>query len=121
MTVTYKQPDRTFTADQLLWQKRELIEALVQHAMISQTEAFVDMIIDTEKPEEITRASVNHTLRGVPDATADFLNDVLGDIEISVKERLAKARYGAVVTGLKYDIAGDVKDIEIDVSVSFEE
>jgi hypothetical protein len=120
MTVVFKEQDKTFTADQVLWFKKELIEAVVQQALISQTEALLDMTMDTSKPEEITRASVNETLRGAKDCTADFLDDILGDFVTAVKDRLVQAQYGAAVTGLKYDLAGDVTDIEVDVSVSFE-
>lgn len=120
MTVIVKQPTETFTADQILWQKRELIDALVRSALVSQTEALLDMTMDTDKPGEITRDSVNEVLRGAKDCTADFLDDLLGDFEIAVKKRLEQALYGAAVTGLKYDLAGNVMDIEADVSVSWE-
>jgi hypothetical protein len=46
---------------------------------------------------------------------------MIGDLEHEVKRRLEAARYGAAVTGIKYDLAGDVTDIEVDVTVSFEE
>ena len=117
MSVVYKAEERKFSAEEVLWQKKELVEALVKYALISQTEAFVDMIMDTEKPETITRASVNETLRGVVDSTGDFLNDVLSDFEYAIKERMKTVNYGAAVTGIKYDLAGDVTDIEVDVSV----
>ncbi len=120
MSVIYKAGERTFKASEVLWAKRELIDAIVESALVSQTEGFIDMIIDTERPEDITREGVNATLRGVKDSAEDFLNDMIGDLQHEVKRRLEAARYGAVVTGLKYDIAGDVKDIEVDVSVSFE-
>ena len=120
MTVIYKRDEQRFTAEEVTWAKKELIEAIVRDALVGKTEAFIDMIIDTERPEEITRASVNETMRGVKDAAGNFLKDVIGDLQFSIEARLREARYGAVVTGLKYDIAGDVKDIEVDVSVSFE-
>ena len=50
-----------------------------------------------------------------------LLNDMIGDLTHEVERRLAKANYGAAVTGLKFDIAGDVTDVEVDVSVTFEE
>ena len=118
MSIVYNSDGAKFTADEVLWGKRELIDEIVAAALRSQTEAFIDMIIDTEKPEEITRNSVNETLRGVKESAREFLKDVLSDLENSIMARLEVTNYGAVVTGIKYDIAGDVKDIEVDVSVS---
>lgn len=120
MSVIYKADEQKFTAEQVLWQKRELVDAIIRSALIGQTEGFIDMIMDGESPGEITRASVNETLRGVPESAQEFLNDVLGDLEYAIKERMKAVRYGAAVIGIKYDLAGDVKDVEVDVSVNFE-
>ncbi len=119
MTVVYKGGDKTFKVHEILWAKRELIDAIVERALIDQTEAFVDMIIDGQ--EDMSRNGINETLRGVKDSAGDFLNDMLGDLKHEVERRLKAARYGASVTGLKFDLAGDVTDIEVDVSVAFEE
>lgn len=120
MTVNCQYTSQTFTAEQALWTNRDLVDAVVRAALASQTEAFLDMIIDTERPEEITRASVNETLKGVKDSTGEFLNDVINDLRRTVELRLTSARYGAAVTGIKYDLDGDVTDIEVDVSVSWD-
>jgi hypothetical protein len=75
------------------------------------------MIMDGEGPGEITRSSVNETLRGVKDSAQDFINDMIGDLQRALDARLKEVNYGAAVTGLKYDLAGNVTDIEVDVSV----
>lgn len=121
MTVIHKATERTFKASEVLWAKRELIDAVIRDALISQTEAFIDMIIDGEGPQDITRDSVNNILRGVKDGTADLLDDLIGDLKHEMKRRLEAVAFGAAVTGIKYDLAGDVTDIEVDVSVSFSE
>jgi hypothetical protein len=108
-----------FKASEVLWAKRELIDAIVEQALIGQTEGFIDMIKDGQ--EDLSRNGINETLRGVKESTQEFLNDMIGDLEHEVKRRLEAARYGAAVTGIKYDLAGDVTDIEVDVTVSFEE
>jgi hypothetical protein len=120
MTVVYKGNDQRFTANDVLWSKAELVNAMVEAALIGQTEGFIEMITDGEGPEEITRASVNATLRGVKDSAQDFLNDVISDLQRAVTARLAAVNYGAAVTGIKYDLAGDVTDIEVDVTVGVE-
>jgi hypothetical protein len=120
MTVVYKAGEQTFKASEVLWAKRELIKAVVEAALISQTEAFIDMIVDGERTEDITRASVNETLKGVKDSAQDFINDMLGDLAYQLNARLAAVNYGAAVTGIKYDLAGDVTDIEVNVSVGVE-
>jgi hypothetical protein len=119
MTVVFnKAGDQKFTADQVLWAKQELVNAMVEAALVSQTEAFVDMIIDGQ--EDMSRNGINETLRGVKDSARDFLNDVIGDLQRAVDARLAAVNYGAAVTGLKFDLAGDVTDIEVNVSVGTE-
>ena len=117
MSVVYTGNDRKFTANEVLWAKRELIDEIVKSALISQTEAFVDMIVDGQ--EDLSRAGVQETLKGVPESAGEFLNDLLGDLESMIRERIKAAQYGAAVTAIKYDLAGEVKDIEIDVTVSF--
>jgi hypothetical protein len=120
MTVVYRAGEQTFKAVEVLWAKRELVNAIVEQALISQTEAFIDMIMDGEGPEDITRASVNETLKGVKDSATDFIGDMMADLEHSIRERMKAVNYGAAVTGIKYDLAGDVTDIEVDVSVGVE-
>lgn len=119
MTVVYKAGERTFRASEILWAKRELIDAIVEQALIGQTEAFIDMIIDGQ--EDMSRNGINETLKGVKDSAGDFLNDMMSDLKHEIERRLKAAQYGAAVTGLKFDLAGDVTDVEVDVSVSFEE
>lgn len=116
MTVVYKATEQTFKAGELLWAKQELIEAVVAQALITQTEAFIDMIIDGQA--DMSRAAINETLRGVKDSAGEFLADVIGDLQRAVEKRLEAVNYGAAVTGIKYDLAGDVTDVEVDVTIS---
>jgi hypothetical protein len=118
MTVVFKQGEQTFKAVEVLWGKRELINAIVEQALISQTEAFIDMIMDGQ--EDMSRAGINETLRGVKDSAQDFINDMVGDLAFQLNARLAAVNYGAAVTGIKYDLAGDVTDIEVNVSFGVE-
>jgi hypothetical protein len=120
MTVVYKAGEQTFKASQVLWAKRELVNAIVEAALINQTEGFIEMIMDGERGEDITRASVNETLKGVKDSAQDFINDMVSDLQSALTARLAAVNYGAAVTGIKYDLAGDVTDIEVDVTVGTE-
>lgn len=119
MTVNCQNTSQTFTAEQALWTNRELVDAIVRAALASQTQAFLDMIIETERPEDITRVGVNQTLQGVKDNTSEFIKDVVNDLRRALEERLASANYSAAVTGIKYDLDGDVKDIEVDVRVDW--
>jgi hypothetical protein len=118
MTVVYKAGEQTFKAVELLFGKRELVNAVVEQILISQTEAFIDMIMDGQ--EDMSRNGINETLRGVKDSATDFIGDMMGDLESMIRERLKAVNYGAAVTGIKYDLAGDVIDIEVDVSVGVE-
>jgi hypothetical protein len=118
MTVVYKAGEQTFKAVEVLWAKRELVNAIVEQALISQTEAFIDMIMDGQ--EDLSRAGINETLKGVKESATDFIGDMISDLEHALRERMKAVNYGAAVTGIKYDLAGDVTDIEVDVSVGVE-
>jgi hypothetical protein len=118
MTVVFKQGEQTFKAVELLFGKRELVNAIVEQALISQTEAFIEMIMDGQA--DMSRNGINETLRGVKESTQDFIGDMIGDLESMIRERLKAVNYGAAVTGIKYDLAGDVTDIEVNVSVGVE-
>lgn len=119
MTVVFTGSDRKFTANEVLWAKRELIDEIVKAALISQTEAFIDMIVDGQA--DLSRPAIQETLRGVKDSAGEFLNDLVGDLKFEIERRVEAANYGACVTGIKYDLSGDVNDIEINVSVNFGE
>jgi hypothetical protein len=118
MTVVYKAGEQTFKAVELLFGKRELVNAVVDQILISQTEAFIEMIMDGQ--EDMSRNGINETLRGVKDSATDFVGDMMGDLESMIRQRLAAVNYGAAVTGIKYDLAGDVTDIEVNVSFGVE-
>ena len=118
MTVVYNRNETGFTANEVLWAKKEFVDAIIKAALVGQTEAFIDLIIDTERPEDITRARATEILGGVKENTLEFLKDVLGDLQFAIEERLRETNYGAAVTGIKYDLAGDVRDIEVDISIS---
>ena len=45
---------------------------------------------------------------------------MMGDLESMIRERMKAVNYGAAVTGIKYDLAGDVTDIEVNVSFGTE-
>lgn len=118
MAVVFTGNDRKFSASEVLWANRELIDEIVKAALISQTEAFIDMIVDGQA--DMSRPAIQETLKGVKDSTGEFLNDLIGDLKYEVERRLEAAQYGAAVTGIKYDLAGEVTDIEVDVSVTTE-
>jgi hypothetical protein len=118
MTVVYRAGEQTFKASQVLWAKKELVNAVVEAALINQTEAFIEMIMDGQG--DMSRNGINETLRGVKESATDFIGDMMSDLEHAIRERMKAVNYGAAVTGIKYDIAGDVIDIEVDVSVGVE-
>ncbi len=118
MSVVYKAGEQMFKASEVLWAKRELVNAVVEAALINQTEGFIEMIIDGQ--EDLSREAINETLRGVKESAEDFIGDMLSDFESMIRERLKAVNYGAAVTGIKYDLAGDVTDIEVNVTVGVE-
>lgn len=122
MTVVYrKDAEARYTIEEVMWAREDLLKAIVRHALIGQTEAFVDMTVDCQSDmdkEQLTRDGLQAGLGGVMEATADFLEDMLTDLKFEVLRKLKEANYGAVVTGIKYDLAGEISDIEVDISVS---
>ena len=122
MTVVFcNVVERRFTAQDTVWAKEDLVKAIVRESLIAQTEAFVDMLCDNQgnmEAGELTRDGIQAGLRDVKHTTADFLEDVLSDLKQIVLKRLEEANYGAIVTGIKYNLAGEITDVSVDVSVS---
>jgi hypothetical protein len=119
MTVVFNKTSRQeFTAIEVLRSDRVLVNAMVEAALIGQTEGFIEMIIDGQ--EDLSREAINETLKGVKESTEDFISDVLSDLESMLRERLKAVNYGAAVTGIKYDLDGEVTDIEVNVTVGVE-
>lgn len=119
MTVVFKQDEAgKFTTEQVIWGHEAVVNAMVEQALIGQTEAFVDMIMDMQ--EDKSRDAINNTLRGVKESANEFLADMLHDLGRAIEKRLEAVNYGAAVTGIKYDLAGDIVDIEVNVSVGVE-
>ena len=116
--VVNRTSEKLFKAHEVLWAKRELINAVVEAALINQTEGFLEMIMDGQ--EDLSRDGINATLRGVKESTEDLIGDMMSDFETMLRERLKAVNYGAAVTGIKYDLAGGVTDIEVNVSFGTE-
>ena len=124
MPVIFKQSTETFSANNILWSTKDLIRALVQAALVSQTESHIDMAINFQTEslyfdeDSMSRSSIQTTLSNVKISARDLLGDLMEDLKRSVLEELEQTQYGAIVTGIKYSLAGDVTDIEVAVSVS---
>lgn len=119
MAVIFDRKDCMFNAGDLLWGKRSLAEAVVEKALVNQTEAFIDMIVDGQA--DLSRAGIQDTLKGVKEDTEEILDDMLNGLVIEIKERFKAARLETAVTGIKYDLTGEVTDIDVNVSVTFEQ
>jgi hypothetical protein len=119
MTVVFKTDEQKFTAREVLWSNKMLIDSMVKTALVGQTEAFLDMIMDAT--DHVDRTGINNTLLGVKDSAQEFIDDMMLDLKRALTERMKQARYGAAVTGLKFNLSGDVKDIEVNLSIVFEE
>jgi hypothetical protein len=122
MTVVFrKEADQRFTLEEVMWSRPELVKAIVRNALVGQTEATIDMTLDMQasmEAEELTRNGLQNLMHNVKDSTEDFLEDLMSDLRREVLKALAEANYGAIVTGIKYDLAGEITDIEVDISVS---
>ena len=120
MTVKFNKEIAYFSTQDVLWSSSKLVKAIVREALSNQTEALVEMIGDCQsdmQADELTRVGLQAGLNDVKATTADFLEDVLSDLKAIVLKELQVANYGAIVTGIKYDLAGDITDIEVDVTV----
>ena len=122
MTVVFREEDeQRFTAQDTVQAKEELVKAIVRDALVSRTDAFIDMLCDCHrdmKESELTRAGIQAALGSIKGTTADFLDNVLSDLKDAVLDRLKEANYGAIVTGIKYNLAGEIVDVDVDVTVS---
>lgn len=122
MTLIVRKEDvQKFTADDVIWSKDELVKAIVRQVLVGQTEVFVEMTVDCQHDydkEDLSREGLQSALGGVKENAGVFLADVMHDLQHAVTKQLEAAQYGAIVTGIKYDLSGEITDIEVDVTVS---
>ena len=119
--IVRKEEQQKFTADDVIWSKDELVKAIVRQVLIGQTEAFIEMTVDCQRDydkADLSRDGLQAALGGVKESAGDFLADVMHDLQHAVTKQLEAAQYGAIVTGIKYDLSGEITDIEVDVTVS---
>lgn len=120
MTVIFKpEVDNAIRPSELIYVDRKAVKAIVRAALISTTEAHVDFLIDFPDSYK-TRDDIQGTLTSVKAQTADFLKDVLDDLRKSVLFELENAQYGGAVTSMKFDLAGGLSDVEIDMTVNWD-
>jgi hypothetical protein len=120
MTVIVKTPVENFGAHDIMWKQKQVAQAIVRKALADQTEAYVDMMCDGDGEMGTTRDELQATLSGVRHSVEDMLDDLLADLVTEVKAQLKDVLYGAIVTGIKYDLAGGLKDVEVNISVNWE-
>jgi len=119
MTVVYQQGNETIKASAVIYADKAAIRALVKHALMSMTEARIDKLVDCQE-SCASRADIQHSMKYVKESTEDFLREAMSDLQEAVFKEFEAAQFGAIVTGMKFDLAGDVKDIEVDISVNWE-
>lgn len=120
MAVIFKAPDETFAAHEIAWSSKKVTQAIARHMLLNHTAAYIDMMCDGQAEMGTTRDELQASLGGVKPSVEDIADDLLDDFVMAVKQQLKAALYGAIVTGIKYDLAGGIKDVDIDVSVSWE-
>jgi hypothetical protein len=121
MTVIFKTPAEAFAAHDIMWKQKQVAQAIVRKALVDQTEAYVDMMCDGGGMEMgTTRDELQASLGGVKFGVEDMLDDLVADFAAEIKKQLKAVLYGAIVTGIKYDLAGGIKDVEVDVSINWE-
>jgi hypothetical protein len=118
MTVVCKQEPQLYIANEILWAQRAMIDAVVKSALIDQTQAYIDMIIDHSQPQDINRDTVMNQLTAVKPSARELLDDALGYLHSEALRRFDAANHTAVVKSINYDDRGAVTDIEVDVTVS---
>jgi Zn-dependent M32 family carboxypeptidase len=117
MTVSYSGVSQTVRATDVLYSRAEVVKAIVQAAMVNMAEGNVEMLLDC--PEEYpTKADLERVFQGLHDQATDFVEDVFDELKQSVLDQIARQKYTARVTALRYDDDSAMSDI--DVKIVFE-
>lgn len=119
MTINTAIEPKHFSTDEFLWANRFTAHALVRSAVISQTEAHLDMVQDF-RADYPNRDSIQDSLAGIKNQTKVLISDLIDALRASLLHEVDLMQLGAIVTGLKYDLAGDYKDVEVDVTINWE-
>jgi hypothetical protein len=107
-----------FTVYDVMWSRSVLVDAVIRAALTTQTESFIDMIVDGL--EDRSRSGIQDTLEGVVQSTEEFLQELVHDLNSRISARLKDVKYTATVTALKYDLSGLLEDVDVAVTVNFE-
>lgn len=122
MTVNYKTSVRTFTAGDVLAIKRDLVNDLITEALVSTTEGFIDMCFDsqTDDPTFVTPAGILRNLNqdDIKASALEYLTDMLGDLQLKIKSRMAEVEYKPALNAIKFKDDGEVDDIVVTVTVN---
>lgn len=124
MTVVYRADEHaeSFNVKKLLNVDQALVRALVRELLVGGTEAAIEQLTGHQELMEagdLSRQGIQDYLREVPENAEVFIEDVLYVLLSTVKHNIRVANYGAAVTGIKYGLAGDIKDVEVDVTVTW--
>jgi hypothetical protein len=109
--------DTTFTARDVLDMEPRVMRALAKELLLRQAEATLTVVIDDPGVcPVLTRDSINDELRNVEGCARDSMQDFLEDICLKVKQVMHGVAFGAAVTCIRFDLAGDPTEIELDVA-----
>ena len=117
--ITYTEDPKVFTPVQIIYSDRDMVRALIKSALINQTEAVSDQIIDSQA-QNVTRASINESLRAVNPCTKEFLEFAVDKLKADIMREMETMRYGAAVTRIEYNLAGEATEIDLNLSISWD-
>lgn len=110
--------DARFTAREILDQDPRVLRALAKAALLRQAELVVRVLEDDPHVTPVTRDSINEALVPVEAHARDILQDLFDEMCIEVERVMNTIQFGAAVTGMRFDLAGDVTEIELNVSLA---
>ena len=116
--ITYDDDPKVFTPVQIIYSDRNLVRALIKSALINQSEAICDQIIDNQA-QDVTRASINESLRAVNPCTKELLESAVDKLKDDIMQEMETVRYGAAVTRIEYNLAGEATEIDLNLSISW--
>ena len=112
--INYSGVSQTLTANKVLYSNEEVVKAIAQAAMVNMAEGNVEMLCDCPS-EYPTKADIERVFSGLHEQATDLVNDLFDELKAEVLKELLTKTYTARVTAMKFDDAGEMSDIDVQV------
>jgi len=115
--IFYDKTIDTISTGKLIALNEEMVANVAKMFLVSAAETSVDMLRDDNHEEYSTKEDMDNYLRCLQAIAGDMIRDFCNDFQDSLLSYIGKANVKPMITNLKYDVEGRLKDITVHLLV----